>query len=100
MGSGLSVAAEIRELRETEARVQSANERMGRLQNRLMLAHSGNLLVVGYLPLGTWAELPVGWQGAAELRLTPRTGLVPRNIRGPVAISEDAAERICLTAGV
>lgn len=96
----MDAAAEISDLRATEAGVQRANERLGRLQNRLMRAHPGNLLVVGYLPLGTWAVLPAGWQSAVELRLTPRIGSVPRDIRGPVAISEEAAEMICRAAGV
>jgi hypothetical protein len=95
----MDAAAEISDLRATEALVQRANERLGRLQNRLMQAHPGNLLVVGYLPLGTCTVLPVGWQSTAELRLVPRLGLVPRDIRGSVAISEEAAERICRAAG-
>ncbi len=89
------VAAEIAALRREEAWIDGEERRLGRLQNRLMLAHRGNLIVVGYLPPGTWAELPQGWQNAGQLRLFPRHGLPPDGIAGPVAVSEQVAERMC-----
>ncbi len=94
------VAAEIAALRREEAWIDWQACRLGRLQNRLMLAHPGNLVVVGYLPSGTWAVLPLGWQTARELRVFPRHGLPPDDIAGPVAVSEQVAQMLCERDGV
>jgi len=95
----VSATAEIAELRRVEALISRESERLGRLQNRVMLSHPGNLIVTGVLPRGTWAVLPAGWQTATELGVTPRFGVPPRDVKGAVWVSEEVAERICHDEG-
>ena len=75
-------ADEIAELRRIEEQISRESERLGRLQNRLMRAHPGNLVVTGSLSAGTWAALSAGWQTASELRLTPWRGIPPADVSG------------------
>lgn len=90
----MSVAEEIKALRRLEADIVRANTGLDRLQRDLVGAHPGNLVIFGFMPPGTWAYLPEGWQGLSELPLTPRFGLPPGDVRGAVAVSVDVAEGI------
>lgn len=90
----MNAAAEIAALRRQERLLDDENTRLGRLQNALLSAHPGDLRLCPFLPYGTWAELPSDWHLRKELRLTPRNGLPPRDIKGPVGVSLVTAEWI------
>lgn len=89
-----SAEAEIAELRALEAEMQRGQLDMDRLQRDLIAAHPGNLVIFGWMPAGTWAELPPMWQSSAELRLTPRFGIPHIGVKRVIAVSPDLAKTI------
>jgi hypothetical protein len=84
---------EIFTLRKVEADLETASRDLDRLSIAL-LGWPRNIVVTQFLPAGTWAELPFGWQTMTQLPLMLRMGVPPWKGQNAVGVSRETALRM------
>jgi hypothetical protein len=84
---------EIFVLRKIEADLETASRDLDRLSIAL-LGWPRNIVVTQFLPAGTWAELPDGWQTMTQLPLYLLIGIPPWKGQKTVGVSRETALRM------
>lgn len=82
----MSAAAEIAELRLTEARMDAYSSEADILIRKLLPFYACDF-VLADVPDGMWFPLPVGWQAGIAEPIRPCYGHPPRDRRGAVSVS-------------